>query len=264
MPAFAGNRIGFKVMNEVAQLAQQHGVELMDTLVGPYTGRAMAPLATVDLVGWDVHQAIVDNVYDNTNDEAHEAFKIPQYMVKLIQRGHLGNKTPELGGFFRRVVDPARAAEGPRATVDNQVIDPATGNYVSRGAPPTVAFVEEIRDLHRRGRYREGVTRFMAAEGPEADIAKRVILGYISYALNRVGPGEVVQSYADVDRIMTAGFNWAPPSAYVDMIGYQEAREAMERYGLPVPKLVDAAARGEVPTPLFNLPFVSPGRYFSG
>ena len=104
----------------------------------------------------------------------------------------------------------------------------------------------------------------MAAEGPEADIAKRVILGYISYALNRVGPGEVVQNYADVDRIMTAGFNWAPPSAYVDMIGYRETREAMERYDLPVPKLVDAAARGEVQTPLFNLPFVSPGRYFSG
>jgi 3-hydroxyacyl-CoA dehydrogenase len=264
MPAFAGNRIGFKVMNEVAQLAERHGVELMDTLVGPYTGRAMAPLATVDLVGWDVHQAIVDNVYDNTNDEAHEAFKIPQYMVKLIQRGHLGNKTPELGGFFRRVVDPARAAEGPRGGIDNQVLDPASGNYISRGAPPKIDFVEQVRDLHRRGHYREGVKAFMAATGSEADIAKRVILGYISYALNRVGPGEVVQNYADVDRIMTAGFNWAPPSAYVDMIGYRETRAAMERFDLQVPKLIDAAARGEVQTPLFNLPFVSPGRYFSG
>ncbi|MGH2586799.1 MAG: 3-hydroxyacyl-CoA dehydrogenase family protein, partial [Dehalococcoidia bacterium] len=257
MPAFAGNRIGFKVMNEVAQLAERHGVEMMDTLVGPYTGRAMAPLATVDLVGWDVHQAIVDNVLENTKDEAHDAFAMPGYMVKLVQRGHLGNKTPELGGFFRRVV-------GEDGRAQNQVLQPATGSYTPRTGEVSIPFVEEIKDLHRRGRYQEGVRRFMAAEGAEADIARRVILGYVSYALNRVGADEVVQSYADVDRIMTAGFNWAPPSAYVDLIGPAETRAALERYNLPVPALIDAAARGDVPTPLFNLPFVHPGRYFAG
>ena len=39
---------------------------LVDRLVGPYTGRAMTPLATIDLVGWDIHRAIVDNVYENS------------------------------------------------------------------------------------------------------------------------------------------------------------------------------------------------------
>src|SRR5690606_36073782 len=55
-PAFAGNRIGFKVLNEIAQLAEEHGVAYMDQLVGTHTGRALAPLATIDLVGWDVHK----------------------------------------------------------------------------------------------------------------------------------------------------------------------------------------------------------------
>lgn len=264
MPAFAGNRIGFKVLNEVAQLAEKHGVELMDTLIGPYTGRAMAPLATIDLVGWDVHKAIVDNVYDNVQDEARDAFVMPAYMVKLVERGHLGNKTPELGGFFRRVVGEGRLTEGSHGRIENQVLDPATGNYVVRGAAPQIPFVEEIKDLHRRGRYDEGVRRFMAAEGAEADLARTVILGYISYALNRVGESEVVQNYDDVDRIMTSGFNWAPPSGYVDLIGARQAKEAMERYSLPVPAIVDAAVRGDIPTPLFRLPFVNPGRYFSG
>src|SRR5262249_50085258 len=59
-PAFAGNRIGFKLLNEIAQLAGEHGVAYMDQLVGAHTGRALAPLATIDLVGWDVHAAIVD------------------------------------------------------------------------------------------------------------------------------------------------------------------------------------------------------------
>ncbi len=255
-PAFAGNRIGFKVLNEVAQLAEKHGVQLMDTLVGPYTGRAMAPLATIDLVGWDVHQAIVDNVAANMTDEATSAFTLPQYMARLIHRGHLGDKTPDLGGFYRRVVQDGKAR--------NEVLDPATGNYKAIDPGLKVPFVEEVRALHRSGRYREGVKRFMEATGPHADIARRVILGYVSYALNRVGPGEVVADYDAVDRIMTAGFNWAPPSGLADLIGIQQTVDALKRYDLPASPLLDAALRGEVRTPLFNLPFVTPGRYFAG
>lgn len=255
-PAFAGNRIGFKVLNEIAQLAEEHGVQRMDTLIGPYTGRALPPLSTIDLVGWDVHQAIVDNVYENTNDEAHEAFKMPAYMLKVMHRGHLGDKTPELGGFYRRVNNDGRM------TVE--ALDPKTGNYAPIDRSYKVAFVEEVKDLHHRGRYREGINRFMEAEGADADIARKVILGYVAYALNRVGPSEVVQDYADVDRIMSAGFNWAPPSALVDYIGLDRTLSLLERYNLPVPAVLQAAKRGEIKTPLFNLPFVSAGRYFGG
>lgn len=260
-PAFAGNRIGFKVLNEVAQLAERHGVQLMDTLIGPYTGRAMAPLATIDLVGWDVHQAIVDNVYANVRDEAIDSFRLPAYMARLVQHGHLGNKTPLLGGFYRRVAHEGRA-EGKRTVTE--VLDPATGQYREVERELTIPFVEQIKDLNRRGRYREGVARFMEADGAEADLARRVILGYVSYALNRVGPGEVVQRYEDVDRIMATGFNWAPPSVLVDLIGLERTIQALERYDLPVPELLRAARRGEVKTPLFNLPFISPGRFFAG
>ncbi len=63
---------------------------------------------------------------------------------------------------------------------------------------------------------------------------------------------------------MTAGFNWAPPSGLVDLIGLQRTIDLLKRYSLPVPKLLDAAVRGEVKTPLFNLPFVTPGRYLAG
>lgn len=252
--AFAGNRIGFKVLNEVAQLAEQHGVQLMDTLVGPYTGRAMAPLGTIDLVGWDVHQAIVDNVYANVRDEAIESFAMPRYMRDLAARGHLGDKTPEKGGFFRKVMVDGKAQA--------QVLDPATGSYAPAGPAPQIAFVEEVRALHRSGRYRQGVQAFMDAQGLEADIAKRVILGYISYAFNRVG--EVVDDYAAVDRIMTSGFNWAPPSGLADLIGIQRTVDALKAYDLPPAPILEAAARGDIPTPLFNLPFVTPGRYFAG
>ena len=98
-PAFAGNRIGFKVLNEVAQLAEQLGAALVDRIIGPYTGRALTPLATIDLVGWDVHRAIVDNVYENAHDEARETLRLPDYMARLIDQGVLGDKSG--AGFFK-------------------------------------------------------------------------------------------------------------------------------------------------------------------
>jgi 3-hydroxyacyl-CoA dehydrogenase len=251
-PAFAGNRIGFKVMNEVAQLAETHGVQLMDYLIGPYTGRAMSPLATVDLVGWDVHKAIVDNVAANVRDEAAPSFVMPKYMDALIAKGHLGDKTPTTGGFYKK--------DGKTSLV----LDPPTGAYRPTDPDLRIDFVEEVRQLHRSGRYRDGVDRFMEAPGAQADLARRVVLGYMGYALNRAGTGEVVATYADVDRIMTAGFNWAPPSGIADLIGHKRAVNLLEKYGLPKCPILDSAARGELPTPLFNLPYVVPGRYFAG
>lgn len=253
-PAFAGNRVGFKVLNEVAQLAGTHGVAFVDYLIGPYTGRALPPLATVDLVGWDVHKAIVDNVHANTEDEAHAAFRLPAYMAELIGQGHLGNKTPARGGFYRRV------KEG--ATTVTLVLDPSTGAY--RPAAETkvapVAFVEQMRGLHRVGRYRQAFECLRAAEGAEADLARRVIFGYISYALNRVGGREVVRTAREVDRIMAFGFNWAPPTVLVDLIGLKESISAIERCGLKVPALLTQARPGER---LFREPHVNPGRFFA-
>lgn len=254
MPAFAGNRVGFKVLNEVAQLAGEHGIAFMDYLVGPQTGRAMPPLATVDLVGWDVHKAIIDNVFENTQDEAHTTFAMPAYMAKLLDAGHLGNKTPKLGGFYRRVKE-----DGKNVSL---VLDPATGNYEhpSQVAVPRLPFVEKMRALNRIGCYEEAMRTFLTATGPEADLCRRVILGYVSYGLNRVGDGEVVAAPRDVDLIMGFGFNWAPPTVLVDVMGVKETTAAIERCGLDVPQVLRNAKPGE---PLFREPHVNIGRFFA-
>jgi 3-hydroxyacyl-CoA dehydrogenase len=253
-PAFAGNRVGFKVLNEVAQLAAEHGVAVMDYLIGPHTGRALSPLLTVDLVGLDVHQAIVDNVYDKTNDEAHEAFALPDYMKKLIAQGHLGLKTAEAGGLYRTL----REKGGARSRF---VLDPGSGDYrpLTADMVPRVDFVEEMKALHRVGRYAQAMQLFLEAEGPEAELARRVVLGYVSYGLNRVGPDEVVDRPLDVDLIMGYGFNWAPPSVLVDLFGRDRAIAAMEQLELPVPDVVAALSAGQS---LFVHPETNVGRYF--
>jgi len=174
--------VGCKVLNEAAQLAERIGPVLVDRIVGPYTGRAMPPLTTIDLVGWDIHRAIVDNVYENTKDEAHDTLRLPAYMDKLMEKGVLGNKTGR--GFFWK--------EGKV----RHVLDPASGNYKPEAefALPDLSYIDDVAHLYSQARYAEGMQRFLDAEGDEAALARRVIAGYVSYAFHRVG--EVTASWA--------------------------------------------------------------------
>lgn len=247
-PAFAGNRVGFKVMNECAQLAGEIGVLLADKLVGPYTGRAMTPLATVDLVGWDIHRAIVDNVYENTHDEAHETNKLPDYMARLMEKGVLGNKSG--GGFFRK--------DGKTRLV----LDPATGDYTPETEIelPDLSYIDQVAALHRDGRYQEGMQVFLNAEGEYAKRARGVIAGYVAYAFHRVG--EVTETIDGIDRIMGMGFNAAPPSVLVDTIGAQGTVDMIAEAGLDVPPALAEAARTGEPKRFFNHPRINVGRFF--
>ena len=247
-PAFAGNRVGFKVMNEVAQLAGEIGVLLADKLVGPYTGRAMTPLSTVDLVGWDIHRAIVDNVYALTDDEVHETNKLPEYMAKLMDKGVLGNKSG--GGFFKK--------DGKKRLV----LDPKTGDYMPEAdiKLPDLGYIDEVAALHRDGRYQEGMQVFLNAEGEYAKIARGVIAGYIAYAFNRVG--EVTETIDGIDRIMGMGFNAAPPSVLVDTIGAKGVVEMIGEAGLAVPPALADAAKTGKPERFFDHPRINIGRFF--
>ncbi len=252
-PAFAGNRLGFKVLNEVAQLAEQHGVAFMDQLIGPHTGRALPPLATIDLVGWDVHKAIVDNLYASTHDTAHDHFKLPAYMQRGIDRGHLGRKTRDKGGFFR--------VEGKGADAVHFVLDAATGDYrlLAEVSPPMPTFVEKMKTAIRSGKHTGAMEVLCTSEGKEADLLRQVMLGYISYGLGLVG--EVVQRPRDVDRIMGFGFNWAPPSVLVDAIGPGRTIILLDKARLPIPRcILDAATHQRA---LFNEPTVDSSRFFT-
>jgi 3-hydroxyacyl-CoA dehydrogenase len=251
-PAFAGNRIGFKVLNEVAQLAEEHGIAYMDQLLGEHTGRALAPLATIDLVGWDVHKAIVDNLWDKTHDEAHACFLLPLYMQQGIARGHLGRKTRDKGGFYR--------IEGKGPDVVHHVLDPATGAYklLAEVRPPLPAFVEQMKAAIRSGKHPEAFDALARATGKDAELLRKVLLGYISYALNRVG--EVVGEVRDIDRIMGFGFHWAPPGVLVDAFGAARTVQLLEHAGLNVPRVVArAAGSGDH---LFDEPRIEPARFF--
>jgi 3-hydroxybutyryl-CoA dehydrogenase len=255
-PGFAGNRLAFKLLNEVAQLAEQHGVLAMDQLVGPHTGRTLAPLATIDLVGWDVHGAIVDHIHDATHDVAHDQFRLPDYMRHGIDRGLLGLPARDRGGFYR--------VEGSGPAARQLVLDPATGEHrpaaeLARPLPPFIeAMKTAIRSRPDRG-YRGAMEVLCTATEPAADLLRRIVLGYISYGLGLVG--DVVDRPRDIDRVMCFGFHWAPPSVLVDAIGPGRTIVLLERARLPVPRpVIDAALHQRA---LFDEPRVDRARFFS-
>jgi hypothetical protein len=125
---------------------------------------------------------------------------------------------------------------------------------------PDLSYIAEVAAFHSQARYAEGMQAFMAAEGDEAALARKVIAGYVSYAFLRVG--EVTDSIAGIDRIMGAGFNWAPPSVLVDTLGAASAVRMIEEAELTVPEVLARAARTGEPRRFFSDRRVNTGKFF--
>jgi 3-hydroxyacyl-CoA dehydrogenase len=222
---FAGNRIAFLLLNRITALAAVYGVEMMDYLIGPYTGRQMPPLATIDLVGLDIHKAIVENLYNNTSDEMRHSLIRPEYVNKMIESGSLGNKTPDKGGFYKKL-----------ESGKPMFIDPASCEYVPAIAPH-VAFVEKAKHLIHMGMYREAFETIKAASGREAEIVKDILCVYIAYSYSRIGEVTEREFGIDgIDRVMSFGFHWAPPSLIVSVLGGKEyVIELLEKKEFEIP-----------------------------
>lgn len=222
-PGFAGNRIGFQLLNEAAIFAHKYqnrgGIALIDKLLGGITGRIMPPLETIDLVGLDIHQAIVDNIYQNTHDQAHKSFLIPKYIKKLISLGKLGNKTQK--GLYQ--------VENGQKKVFNLVKESYEPIPIFN-----FNFLDQAKEKIRNGQYSEAIKLVLENTGAEAKIIKYFFARYVSYALSLVG--SVVESKEDIDLVMAYGFNWIPPSALIDLLGGKKnVIKLIKKFRLSIP-----------------------------
>jgi hypothetical protein len=75
--------------------------------------------------------------------------------------------------------------------------------------------------------------------------------------------GEVTDDINGIDRIMGAGFNWAPPSVLVDTMGGAVAAvRLIEEAELPVPSILEEAARSGATERFFRHPTINTGKFF--
>ena len=204
-PAFLGNRIGFQFINEALQYAEKYkdngGIDYIDAILGSFTGRTMAPLTTSDFVGLDVHKAIVDNLYENTNDYAHETYVLPRFVKNLIKSGKLGRKSG--GGLYQLI----KYENGFKRLT---VYDINTGLF--RDVIPYVfPFADKMKRLIAEGDYTEAFEFLVNNHSQEAEICLSFLLKYIVYSL--YATEKVGYTVEAADDVMATGFNWCPPMA---------------------------------------------------
>lgn len=208
LPAFLGNRIGFYFMNEALQYAEKYqdngGIDYIDSLLGPFTGRTMPPITTADFVGLDVHKAIVDNIYENTDDYVHKKFVLPSYVQKLIDQKKLGRKSGE--GLYKLIKNDS----GDKRMM---VYDIKTGQYRDE-IKYSFPFALRMKAFLRDGDYDDAIRELISNRSQEADICLRFLLRYIVYALYTAE--HVGYDLRVADDVMATGFTWCPPFAMME------------------------------------------------
>ena len=204
-PAFLGNRIGFQFINEALQYAERYkdngGIDYIDAILGSFTGRTMPPLTTSDFVGLDVHKAIVDNVFKNTHDYAHDTFILPVFVQNLIDEKKLGKKSG--CGLYQRV-------KYENGLLRQTVYDINTGLYRDV-IPYAFPFVDRMKKSIAEGDYVEALECLVHNHSLEAEICLSFLLKYIIYSL--YAAEKVGYSVEAADDVMATGFNWCPPMA---------------------------------------------------
>jgi len=209
--AFMGNRIGFQFINEALRYAEIHkesgGIDYIDAILGGFSGRNMPPLVTSDFVGLDVHKAIVDNIYYNTNDYAHETFVFPEFAEELVSQNRLGRKTK--GGLYKSRRDEA----GNRVI---EVYDIITHNY-REANKYHFEFAETMKRHFRNGKYYEAFESLVNEKSVEAGICLQFILQYVIYSLFITK--SIGENIFSADHVLATGYNWAPPLSIIDAFG---------------------------------------------
>jgi len=215
-PAFIGNRIGiFGIMSMFHQVKELGlTIEEVDKLTGPVIGRPKsATFRTVDVVGLDTLVHVANGLYEGVpNDEAHELFKLPEFISKMMENKWLGSKTGQ--GFYKKV------------DKDILSLDLDTLEY---RAPKKASFAT----LELTKTIDKPIDRFkVLVKGTDkaGEFYRKNFSGMFSYVANRVP--EITEDFYKIDDAMKAGFGWENgPFEIWDAIGVEKGIELMKAEG---------------------------------
>src|SRR5690606_9249380 len=106
-PNFIANRIGIAGMLATMKEVENYGLtyDVVDDLTGKRLGRASSgTFRTADVVGLDTMAHVIRTLQDNLSEETdpfYGSFSTPPVLAKLLELGHLGQKTK--AGFYKKV-----------------------------------------------------------------------------------------------------------------------------------------------------------------
>ncbi|RLD27303.1 MAG: 3-hydroxyacyl-CoA dehydrogenase [Bacteroidetes bacterium] len=220
-PAFIGNRIGIFGIQSLFHLVKEMDltIEEVDKLTGPVIGRPKsATFRTVDIVGLDTLVHVANGIYENCpNDEAHELFKLPDFINTMTENKWLGSKTGQ--GFYKKTV----SAEGKKEILS---LDLNTLEYRAkkRAKFTTLELTKNIDKV---------IDRFkVLAKGKDkgGEFYRKSFSAMFQYVSNRIP--EISDELYKIDDAMKAGFGWEHgPFQIWDAIGIEAGIEMMKAEG---------------------------------
>ncbi len=220
-PNFIGNRIGsfYSAAVQRAMMEGDYTIEEVDALTGPLIGMPKsAAFRLIDVIGLDVWAQVMRNVYESTNDEWSDWFRLPPYWQKMLENGWLGEKTGQ--GFYKRV--------GPEKQI--QVLDWKTFEYrpARKVTFESVEAARKIPDLGPR------VRALIEASDRAGTFLWRVLGSVFAYSMAMIP--EISDRIVEIDHAMRWGFGHKlGPFELWDAIGFEYVANRLqsERPALP-------------------------------
>ena len=234
-PNFIANRVGiFSVLYAIhLMLEEGYTIDEVDAITGPPMGRPRsATFRLGDIIGLDVLVDVANNVYQNaTNDEQREVFRVPDFILQMVKKGWLGEKTG--GGFYQR----RRGENGSEIwTLDYNTLE-----YVPRStplSPPASGGIkgglDSISEVRRIADAGERLKRLINNNDRAGQFAWKCLSHTMRYAASRIP--EIADDLESIDNVMKWGFNWELGIFEAwDAIGVPESVERMkaERHAIP-------------------------------
>ncbi len=234
-PAFIGNRIGIFGIQSLFHQVKEMGltIEEVDKLTGPVIGRPKsATFRTVDVVGLDTLVHVANGIYDNCpDDEAHELFKLPDFVQHMMDNKMLGSKTKQ--GFYKRVVK-----EGGKKEILSLDLNTLEYREKQRAKFATLELTKTIDNVLDR------FPVLVKGKDKAGDFYRKNFAAMFAYVQNRIP--EISDELYRIDDAMKAGFGWENgPFEIWDAIGVEKGIELMKAEGLePAAWVTDMIADG--------------------
>jgi 3-hydroxyacyl-CoA dehydrogenase len=229
-PAFIGNRIGIFGIMSMFHSVKEMGltVEEIDKLTGPVIGRPKsATFRTVDVVGLDTLVHVANGLYEGVpNDEAHDLFKLPEFISKMMENKWLGSKSGQ--GFYKK--------EGK----DILSLDLDTLEYRA-AKKASFATLELTKSIDKPiNRFKVLIT----GKDKAGAFYRKDFGGMFAYVANRIP--EITDDLYKIDDAMKAGFGWENgPFEIWDAVGIEKGIELIRALGKePAPWINEMLASG--------------------
>ncbi|WP_338731017.1 3-hydroxyacyl-CoA dehydrogenase/enoyl-CoA hydratase family protein [Mangrovimonas cancribranchiae] len=220
-PAFIGNRIGIFGIQSLFHQVKDLGltIEEVDKLTGPVIGRPKsATFRTVDVVGLDTLVHVANGIYDNCpDDEAHNLFKLPDFINTMMENKWLGSKTGQ--GFYKKI-------KGDNGKSEILSLDLDTLEYRKK-KKASFATLELTKTVDKV------IDRFPILVGGKdkaGDFYRKNFSAMFAYVSNRIP--EITDELYKIDDAMKAGFGWEHgPFQIWDAIGVEKGLDIMKAEG---------------------------------